>query len=89
MIGMEFVKKKRTVKHSTKVNVWTCFSSQGFGGIVCFKQNFNAELIYDIYKRDTTWSQFNNLRTARDNNPKHMWKVALNWNASHRIQEIN
>ena len=43
----------RTVRHSTKVNVWGCFSSQGFACIICFKQNFDAELICDIYKRDT------------------------------------
>ena len=47
-------KKKivRTVKHSTKVNGWVCFSSQGFDRIVCFKQNLNVELMCDIiYKR--------------------------------------
>ena len=46
-------KKKivRTVKHSTKVNIWSCFSSQDFALIVCFKQNLNTELMYDIYKR--------------------------------------
>ena len=47
-------KKKmlRIVKHSTKMNVWRCFSNQDFSRIVCFKQNFNAELMCDIYKRD-------------------------------------
>ena len=28
-----------------------CFSSQGFGRIVRFKQNLNADLMCDIYKR--------------------------------------
>ena len=28
-----------------------CFSSQGFGHIICFEQNFNAEFMCDIYKR--------------------------------------
>ena len=33
-------KKKvvRTVKHPIKVNVWGCFSSNGFGRIICFRQ---------------------------------------------------
>ena len=46
-------KKKvvRTVKHPVKVNVWGCFSSKGFDRIVCFKENLNAELMCDIYKR--------------------------------------
>ena len=51
---MEIDRKKkivRKVKHSSKVNIWGCFSSQGFVRIICFKQNINAELICDIYER--------------------------------------
>lgn len=32
----------RSVKHPAKVNVWGCFSSKGFGRIVCFTGNLNA-----------------------------------------------
>ena len=50
---MELVRKKkivRTIKDSSKINVWSCFPSEGFGRIVCFKKNLNAELMCDIYK---------------------------------------
>ena len=60
-------KKKivRTVKHLTKVNVWDCFSSQGFGRIVCFKQNLNAKLMCDIYKRGLVPAAQKNLVSIR------------------------
>jgi transposase len=73
-------KKKvaRTVKHPTKVNVWGCFSSKGFGRIICFKENLNAELMCDIYKRGllpTASDQFGPDSTSwklqEDNDPKH------------------
>ena len=91
-------KKKilRIVKHSTKMNVWGYFSSQGFGRIVYFKQKSNAELMCDIYKRglvptarkhfgfdSTIW------KLQEDNDPKHTSKRALNWKANHRIQKID
>ena len=84
-IGMELAKKKRIVKHSTKVNVWSCLSNEGFGIIVCFNQNFNAELMCDIYKRgllSTARKQFHLDSTIwelhEDNDLKHTWNVALN-----------
>ena len=45
-------KKKvvRTVKHPIKVNVWGCFSSKGFGRIICFRQNLDAKFMCGIYK---------------------------------------
>ena len=61
--------------HSSKVNVWSCFSSQNFGCIVCFKQNLNTELICDIYKRGTTRKQFGLdsiiWKLQEDNDVKH------------------
>ena len=47
----------RIAKHSTKVNVWGCLSSQDFGRIVHFKRNFNAELMCAIYKPGTAQKQ--------------------------------
>ncbi len=43
-------KKKvaRIVKHPGKVNVWDCFSTKDFGRIICFKENLDAELMFDI-----------------------------------------
>ena len=85
---MELARKKRTVKHSIKVNVWAYFSNQGFARIVCFKQN----LICDIYKHGllpTARKQFGLDSTIwklqEENEPKHTWYVAPNWKASHRI----
>ena len=40
----------RTVKYPIKVNVWGCFSSKGFGLIVCFRQNLDARSTCTIYK---------------------------------------
>ena len=88
-------KKKitRAVKYSTKVNVGGCFSTQGSTCIVCFKQNFNAKLICDIYKRGTVQQQFGLNSTVwklqEDNDAKRRWKVGLNWKASHRIQKFD
>ena len=45
-------KKKvvRTVKYPIKVNVWGCFSSKGFGRIICFRQNLDAKFMCRISK---------------------------------------
>ena len=78
------------------MNVWGYFSSQSFGRIVCFRQSFNAELIYDIYRYSllpTVLKQFGLDSTIwelqEDNDAKHTWKVALKWKASHRIEKID
>jgi transposase len=91
-------KKKviRTVKHPVKVNVWGCFSSKGFGRIKCFKQNLNAKLMCDIYKRgllptardhfgagSTSW------KLLEDNDPKHTSKLAKNWKAENGVKNID
>ena len=96
-ISTEVGRKKRTVKHSSKVNVWNCFSSQSFGArIVGFKRNFNVELMCDIYKRGlspTARKQFDLDSTIwellEDNDAKHKWKVVLNWKASGRIEKMD
>ena len=70
--------------HPIKVSVWGCFSSQGFGPIVCFKQNLNAEFMHGISKRGllpTAWKQFGHGSTLwklqEDNEPKHTRKLAV------------
>ena len=96
-IGMELVRKKKPiVKYSTKVNIWDCFSSQSFGHIVCFKQNFNTELMCDTHERGlllTTRKQFDLDSTIwqleEDNDAKHTWKVVLNWKANDRIEKLD
>ena len=90
-------KKKvvRTVKHPVKVNVWGCFSSKGFGRVVCFKENLNAELMCDIYKRGllpTVRKQFGRdsvlWKLQEDNDPKHRSKLAVNWKRNNGVHEI-
>ncbi|CAF1518427.1 unnamed protein product [Adineta ricciae] len=74
-------KKKvvRTVKYPIKVNVWGCFSSKGFGRILCFRQNLDARFMCTIYKHGllpAAYKQFGRDSTSwklqEDNDPKHM-----------------
>ena len=41
----------RTVKYPIKVNIWGCFSCNGFGRICCFRENLKVDLLCRIYKR--------------------------------------
>ena len=85
----------RTVKHPIEVNVWGCFSSKGFGRIVCFKENPNAELMCDIYKcglLPTAQKQFGHdsmlWKLQEDNDLKHRSKLAVNWKRNNGVHEI-
>ena len=96
MVGMDLARKKEdhtNRQHSSKVNTWDCFSSQDFARIVCFKHNFNAKLMCDIYKHDIARKQVGLDSTIwelqKDIDVKYTWKVALNWKASHQIQKID
>jgi hypothetical protein len=91
-------KKKvvRTVKHPIKVNVWGYFLSKGFGRIVCFKQNLNADYMCKIY-------QYGLLSTARkqfgldsmlwklqeNNDPKHASEIATSRRRNEGIEKID
>ena len=96
--GLELTWKKkvvRTVKHLVKVNIWGCFSSKGFGRVVCFKESLNAELMCDIYKRGflpTGWKQFGHdsmlWKLQEHNDSKHRSKLAVNWKRNNRVHEI-
>ena len=96
--GLELTWKKKvmwTVKHPVKVNVWGCFSSKGFGRVVCFKESLNAELMCDIYKRallPTARKQFGHDSMLRklqeDNDPKHRSKLAVNCKRNNGVHEI-
>ena len=47
-----FPSRKKTIKktnYSIKVNVWSCFSSQGFGSIYLFTENLTSEKLCKIY----------------------------------------
>ena len=82
--------------HPIKVNVWGCFSSKGLGCMICFKQNLNVELMYDISKRGlllTAPKQFDHdsmlWKPQEDNDSKHTWKLAVNWKRDNGVDEIH
>ena len=90
-------KKKvvRTVKYPIKMSVWGCFSSKGFGRIVCFRQNLDARFMCTIYKHDllrTARKQFGrdstSWRLQEDDDPKHMSKLANNWKEEKISKEL-
>src|SRR5215470_8373861 len=41
----------RTVKHPRKVHAWGCFSASGFGKLVCFERNLDADFMCSIYQQ--------------------------------------
>ena len=50
----QFIERKKvfhTVKHPQKVHVWGCFSSSGFGKLVCFQRNLDANFLCKIYEK--------------------------------------
>ena len=73
-----------------------CFSSKGFGRIICFKQNLNADYMCRIYQYgllptprkqfgfDSTW-----WKLPEDNDPTHASKIAINWRREKSIQKID
>jgi DDE superfamily endonuclease/Transposase len=85
----------RTVKHSPKIHVWECFSASGFGRLVCFQQNLNANFMCKIYKRgllpsSTEFFGADNLEwfLQEDNDPKHRSKIARNWKEENGISVL-
>ena len=81
-------KKKvvRTVKHPIEVNVWGCFSSKGFGLIICFRQNLDAKFMCRIYKYGllpTAREHFGHdpmpWKLQEDNDLKHRSNLATSW----------
>jgi len=41
----------RSIKHPPKIHVWECFSASGFGKLVCFQRNLNANFMCTIYEQ--------------------------------------
>lgn len=90
-------KKKifRSVKYPLKINVWGCFSASGFGKLICFQQNLNAEFMLTIYKKGLLPSVSklfgnNNPRwiLQEDNDPKHRSKLASEWKKNKKIKTL-
>ena len=85
----------RTVKYPVKVNLWGCFSCNGFGRIYCFRENLRADLPCKIYKRcllPTARDYFGRNATdwelQEDDDPKHKFRLAKQWRSNNSIQRI-
>jgi transposase len=85
----------RSVKHPVKVHVWGCLSAQGFGRIICFKQNLDAKFLCKIYKTGLLpsaklWFGSKNKEwlLQEDNDPKHRSKLASKWREVHEVQRL-
>lgn len=85
----------RTVKHPLKVHVWGCFSASGFGDLICFQRNLNADFMCTIYERGLLSSvnrlfgvDDDNWILQEDNDPKHRSKIAKSWKVENGIKEL-
>ena len=94
----QFVRRRkifRSVKHPQKVHVWGCFSSQGFGKLICFKQNLDALFMCRIYERGLLPSACkffgeDNIEwiLQEDNDPKHRSKICKKWKEENGVTEL-
>lgn len=88
-------KMQRTVKFPQKLNAWGAFSAQGFGKLICFTENLNAELLCSIYERgllSTALEQFGpkpgSWTLQEDNDPKHTSTLAKEWRVKHNVRRM-
>lgn len=77
---------QRTVKHPAKVHVYGCFSAKGFGRLIVFTRNLNAEYMITLYKKGLLQSAKklygpgnNNWVLQEDNDPKHRSRLCSSW----------
>ncbi len=83
---------RRSVKHSPKLHVWGCVSTNGFGKIYIFQKNLKAELLIKIYEEallpsaeqlfDGPWI------LQEDNDPKHKSKKAASWRETNQVVRL-
>ena len=83
----------RRFKKYEKINIWGCFTINGFGKIILFKKNLNAKLLLEIYKKGLLQSYpdipNNNMILLEDNDPKHTSKIAKMYRKKHQIQRLD
>jgi transposase len=85
----------RTVKHPTKVHIWGCLSSVGFGNCYVFSENLNADLLLKIYSKALKPSILKLYGSTdccvlqEDNDPKHTSKKAALWRADNNVERMN
>jgi hypothetical protein len=85
----------RTVKHAAKVHVWGCFSASGFGKLVCFQRNLDANFMCSIYEQGLLASASELFGTGNmdwilqeDNDPKHRSKIAQKWKEENNVKVL-
>jgi len=85
----------RTVKHSQKVHVWGCFSSSGFGKLICFRRNLDSLYMCNIYEKGLLPSACDLFGEdnigwilQEDNDPKHRSKICKKWKEEHGVIEL-
>ena len=79
----------RKQKYPGKIHIWGSFTSAGFGKIILFQQNLNAEKMVSIYKKGILEFYTNigrsNYRLLEDNDPKHTSKKAKRYRKSSKF----
>jgi len=85
----------RSVKHPLKINVWGCFSASGFGELVYFQRNLNADFMVTVYKRGLLPSveylfgdDSEGWILQEDNDPKHRSKLVSRWKKENNIEVL-
>ena len=79
------------MKFSLKVNVWGCFSEQGFGRICCFTPDLNSEFLCNhIYRNALLPSARHHFARSpwfllENNDPEHRSNYTSTWKSAHRI----
>ena len=78
------------------MNIWRCFSCNGFGRICRFRDNLKADLFCRIYKRyllptarDHFGQNSTNWALQEDNDPKHTFQLAKQWRSKYEVQRID
>ena len=84
----------RTVKFSLKVNVWGCFSEQGFRRICCFTRDLNSKFLCNHIYRNVLlpFARYHFARSPwfllEDNDPKHRSNYTSAWKSAHRTVRL-
>lgn len=86
----------RSVKHPLKVHVWGCFSTSGFGKLICFQRNLNANFMVTLYEEGLLPSveilfdeDCVDWILQEDNDPKHRSKLANKWKEENDVQVLS
>src|ERR1700722_1470897 len=89
------IKIVRTVKHPLKLQVWGCFSKNGFGQLISFRHNLTGAFMCKIYENGllpTAQRHFPEGSTSwflqEDNDPKHKCHLATEWKADNQVQVL-